>query len=469
MAKTSLVVFFKKPYLPSCLLACISLAYAGLLPRSRWQGDEYLDFAVFREQGWRLIEYRLLHWSPRPVAELLLGLYATAVNGLHRPLAASCDALLWAGLMAACVVPAWFGAPRPPRLFLGLAFFCLFLLGHGVSEVFFWPAGGVAYLPTLAGAVWLFWSVADRRRAAAACALVLAAWSSEMGMLLVLAFCLCAGLARFRAGWPGLWWLLPGAIAAGLAAILLAGGRVAAATISTESATQHHPWASLIAAVPASGAELLAIGHQSLAAKLAILIGFRWSALAWRRPPGQGVELAALGVALLGAAFISVAAAFFQFGDLCCERHETMRECYLVLAMAAFGAASASFWPRPAPAPWCVKLPVLAICLSLFVASLPQIAAAYRLVPQAIRARAATWHSGMSAGTQDMVLTLGPVGGLIGNGEFLAPGTIAQRKGAPWYIDGVLQFFGKTRLTVVPISPPISPPVSPPLSPPLSP
>jgi hypothetical protein len=152
---------------------------------------------------------------------------------------------------------------------------------------------------------------------------------------------------------------------------------------------------------------------------------------------------------LLLAAFCTVAAAYYQFGRLCCQRQETMRGCYLVLAAVCLGAASLRWRPavriRPAFAAAALLLPVC----GLFAARLPALIDAYRAYPQAVQARAATWRSGLQPGTAEMTLVLAPDGSLISNGEFLAPGDYVLGPGSPWYVAGLLQFFDKRRVHVV--------------------
>ena len=109
------------PGLSCCVLLGVIAAYAALLPRARWQGDEYLVFAMLRAGGWDYLLHWYLTWSPRLVSDVLFGLYGAIVLALHRPLAGPCMAVLWAGLACACVIPAWLAdANRLPRVVAGL-------------------------------------------------------------------------------------------------------------------------------------------------------------------------------------------------------------------------------------------------------------------------------------------------------------------------------------------------------------
>jgi hypothetical protein len=454
----------------SCtVFAAIILAHAALLPLSRWQGDEYANFDLLRQQGWSFVVFRLLHWAARPWSEAWLMLYGVAANAAHRPLAGRFDALLWAALAAACLVPAWFGAEtrrddagrRGIRLAFGLALFALFLLGHSICEVFLWPAGAAAYLPTLAGACWLFWCVADGlpgHRAGAAAALLLAAGSSEVGIFLVLIFAAGITLAG-RDRRTGLLWLLPALLVALTDLWVLLHTRIGTIEIlGPESVYVHHVWPSLRAAAPGFFLDLVSSGADMptttdiashVAADILVLIGARWCLASARPEPARQRALFAFCASLLIACYATRAAAFYQFGELCCERHEIMRQCLILLALAAAGAGSAARWPpRIARGAFCLS-PLLAATILLAVPRAPDLLQAYRLAPRSIAARAQTWESGERPGDGAMTMVLTPPGRLLhGLGGF-DPGTYRLGKDTPWHLRGVMQYFGKQSLTIV--------------------
>ena len=435
------------------LMLCVVACYAALLPRARWQGDEYLMFAWLRQGGWNFYLHWYLSWSPRLFSNLLYGAYGVAVLAVHRPLAGTCMAVLWAGLACACLGPAWrTGAPLP-RLAAGAAIMALFLAGHSVTEVFFWPGGGLSYLPTLAGTVWLFWLMLDGltgqplRHLAAALALVVVAGSSEVGIFTALAVAACVGCVQARAPWRQSAWLLPGAVLALVDLALVLHGRVG--TIEGgggDRAVLHLAGAALLRAAASFARELarpdLANGAAvstpvSLASRVLVLLAARWT-LGKTRAPGW--LLPAFGVALLLAAFASLASAYYQFGRLCCARHDTMRACYVTLALAAFGAA----WPRPRPntgaAAWAAAV------LLLFVPAAPALLADYRGMDRAIAARAQTWASGTSPG-DSMVFVIDPSGHVL-DGCGFTPGPAVMSPDLVWWKLGILEFFGKRRAVI---------------------
>lgn len=461
-------------YGASAALLGVVLAYGRLITLSRWQADEYLDFAFLRQFGRQFELYRLLHWSPRPWSEALFMIYGAAVNHFHRPLAGSFACMLWGLLALPCLAPAWLGAPdraaRPVRLLLGMAILAACLVGHPVAEVFYWPAGSVAYIPTLAAAIWLFWRVLDgiegdvTRPLTAGAAVVLAAGCSEVGLFLALCFTGCAALWGVREGVRKLWWLLPGLIVSATLASLLLRGRVGTTEMADTAHTAHHAGASLLAALGPFLRDLGAGNEEAatptgvlttLACRALLLAGTRWClsgqpTQAARRP---GAYLPALAAALLLAAFATLAAAYYQFGTSCCQRHETMRQCFIALAFICLGAWSAIRFPRRVPHAAAPASLLLAVLIP-FATTLPALAEAYRLYPAAIQARALTWQSGLQTASDSMVLTRGPSGGLIPTGDPVPPGTYVLDKETPWYSLGIFQFFGKTRLRVVQPSPP---------------
>ena len=447
------------------LFAAIILAHAGLLPLSRWQGDEYLYVALLRQGGWHFIANRFMHWGPRPWSELLLWLFGVAVNHAHRPLSGRFVSLLWAGLGLACIAPACAPAPRRMRrLAFGLGLFALYLVGHPLAEMFFWPSGAAAYLPTLAGMTWLFWCLVTPGgpipRAQAGLALLLAAGCSEVGLFFTFAFAGCAAVLAMRRGLRAYLWILPGLVVAALDLWLLLHGRAGSAERPGASGPLlHHAWPSLWQGVAGLPAEMLVSGaHEGqpgdvflhAAALGAAVLAGRWCLGAL--PRTRAAELGALAVALLGTAVLSRAAADYQFGELCCQRHETMRHCLTLLAFLAAGAGSGAVWPTRAG----VALPGLAVwgmaALLLAGSRVEPLLATYRRMPAVFAARAATWHAGL-APSPDMVFVMEPGTPMLPELGGFAPGTIRLDQSPPWYDLGVLLFFDKRVLIVARPSP----------------
>jgi hypothetical protein len=447
----------------------VILVHAGLLVRSHWQGDEYLVVARLREEGWHSVLLRYWGWSGRIVSDVLFGIYGAAVNVVHRPLAVWCDALLWVLLLAFCLSPAWLGhlVFRWRRMAMAFALLALFLLGHGVNEVFYWPAAALAYVPTLAGSAMLFWCVVDgmeKRRFGVAAALVLIGGSSEVGLFLAGAF---AGLVILRVVFGGarvsladVVCVLPGMAVALLDAFVVMRSRVqVAGALGGGSATFHHAAASLVAAAPAyfldafageAGAAVWPAALAHAVGYVLVAVGARWCLALGPRIAVRGPYLPVLAGALVLAGFASEAAAFYQFGEACCERHETMRQCFLFLAFASAGA----WWGMVSPPEFGIgarwgSAPLLVAVVLMGAPRLPEILAEYRLIPRVLTARTLTWRSGLGAG--NMVFVNEPDGILIlGAGLPLGFYKLDMDTGdAHWAERGVMEFFEKRNLRVV--------------------
>lgn len=117
-------------------------AFVGLLPYGHWQPDEYRNLVSYRRDADYFFWSRLATWSPRPVSELLVYAYLSAVDTLRQPLIAEALAVAWLILIACLVVPAFLyrrrcGGRLSDVMALPLCLLCLFLVGHPVAEMFY--------------------------------------------------------------------------------------------------------------------------------------------------------------------------------------------------------------------------------------------------------------------------------------------------------------------------------------------
>ncbi len=473
------------PALCATVLSLLLLAHAGLIVAGQWQGDEWFNFSLFRSEGTGFLLHRVLTWSPRPVSEGLVFLYARAVDALHRPLVTPVLGLLWGGLAAcaAALLPGPVGGAtgRRARGLVVLAVLAFFLLGHQVAEMFYWPMGAAAYVGAIAALTLLVMLVLRGRHLSrggavlAAGTMVIAAGSAEVGAMAVGAAAVLLGAAQVR-GQPrrAAVLLVPLGAALLVLALILNGRASAGVALGTETATIHAVWPSLRAAAvqfvretvgldayPA-GAAGLALGA---ATKLALFLGLRAlcrAGLAGSATPRA--HLWALAAALLAASFLSIAAALWQFGLVCCQRHDSFRQCLDVLvllllaALAAArpgGAQSAGVAVRAdaggdvaAGSAWLL----LAVGLALahrgpLQRRLPSLWADYRHLPALLAARNLTWASGASAGPA-MVFREPPQGLVVGETDWPV-GTFALVPMPPWYMQGILLFYGKREVSVV--------------------
>ena len=486
------------PPLAAALLVLLLLAHAGLIVAGQWQGDEWFNFSLFRSQGTGFLLNRVLTWSPRPVSELLVFLYARAVDALHRPLVTPVLALLWATL-AACAATLLPGPCAPPprqsglareadhsrraRGLIVLAVLAFFLLGHQVAEMFYWPMGAAAYVGAIAALTFVVMLVLRGRHLSgggavlAAGAMAVAAGSAEVGAMAVGGAALLLAAAQLRRhplrAAP---LLVPLAVALLVLALILHGRAAAGVALGPETATIHALWPSLRAAAAQFAHETLALdaypdGWPGLAigaaTKLALFLAFRVlcrAGLAGSLTPRT--HLWALVAALLAASFLSIAAALWQFGLVCCQRHDSFRQCLDVLVLLLLAALAARPRQSGQPGPRLAACPpdprrdvvagsawlLLALVLVLshrgpLMRRLPSLWADYRHLPALLAARNRTWASADAPGP-DMVFHGPPQGFVVGETDWPA-GTFTLTPTPPWYMQGILLFYGKQSVAVM--------------------
>ena len=458
-------------------------AYAGLIPMGRWQVDEYRLFTLLRLWGVENLPARL-QYSPRPFSELLLFLYGEAVLHLHRPLVTSFLAVVWTSLITSTGLTAFAALPRSAwRVPLALAFtFALVataLTGADATEAFYWPVAAAAYIPTLAAGLCLFFltscPVSRRRRTMSGIALGVAACSSEVGAAFALCFALAIAAERLLAVLQrrirpaaalaaSAWWLIPGVIGAlvfvaffqlrsryGVDAPGAGDARYAAQIADSVFDGVRDMLAELVAgSSPRQGWPLAA----TIAARVLFVLGFAWSwRLAAATPARLDRDRVALAAALLGAAFFSIAAAYQHFGQLCCERQQSVRQGFLTLDLVILAISALAAWPwvstlarrMPAMAPLILAAGLLLPLLWRF----EELSRSYALFHWGIEARARTWASGLQPGKRGMILYLPPDSlGLAVHGTSDPYRTYGNWPDAPNLVQDMSRFFGKRSVTV---------------------
>ncbi len=462
------------------LTAFVLILYLGLIGLGQWQADEYVDFAALRSKGWRFFYERML-WSPRPVSELLLFIYGWMVNHFHRPLIAPFLAVLWAGFLAAGL--ATFVQTRGERsrdenslaLIVTLTLMALFLAGGGLTEVFYWPVGAAAYLPTLAATLLFFWQVvygrlaSEQGRALCFIALVVAALSSELGAMFAACFALVqvlsSGIHRWRkhsnpqdsAGLA--WWAVPGLLSWAVLFIVWMnrfhqpepGFTVAAATVG-------QPLLSSAVALRELGAEMLGRFPEQPQTRIAPTLisellfclggGLCWSFarfLKFDRVAGWRMI-----AAFLLASWLSLTSSYLHFGTAGGQRHELLRHCWILMSFGGTGALLASPLSRWRPqARW--KHRVLApLALVLAVASVwhvREILREYRAYPSIARTIHENFRSGFDATTDQMVYAVAAHRGVMAFAQ-VEPGFYSRNPANASYPQYILRFFDKRTLIV---------------------
>lgn len=455
----------------TAVMVAIIAVHFGLLNRGAWGGDDYTTFSAYRTGGLQYGWFRFWSWSPRPLAELLYGLYAAAVIVSRRPLIIPLLFLGWIAFLA-CAVPTLLHRNRDGMAshVLGTtALLAFVILGQHVFWVFYWPLAILAYMPVIAAALFLLFSLVNENPrpqfesagVATTFVLIAAAWSSESATLVVLVFSGMAvvyQLIRDRTGASRMRIVarrLP-PIAAGLlvVAFSLFNHRTADPMFADgDAAVYHHTLASLRASAVRLPLELFSpagepSGHFVLGVIIRALF-FAGIYCCWvTRDPAARRDrhwLPVLALALVTEMLLELAATYRQFGAPCCAHHVEVRYGLGLVALAAL-----AIWLPPPPRV-SVRM-VRAIAPALLVAAtvpllLPRyqdLALDYKFYREPGRLRAATWESGFSPGP---AMTLyQPVQDSVFPAQIPAGHQVA---GDSWWARGVLKFFGKESVDVV--------------------
>ncbi len=423
------------------MLLCLVtvLAFAGLVPLGTWQ-DDFLYLHNYHQQGLGFLADRLLHWSPRPLSETLIYFYAIAVYHFGLPLIGVFTGMFWLILIAAIVLPTWLG--KRGKL-LSIVMLAMLLLGHPVTEFFYWPDGVAAYLPTLAAAAilltldWGGWSETRAGFFWNFVALTVAAASFEVGAIFTLVYAALLAITRSIGSWQrGALLAMPALLSLFLLYLQFVGRVSQGSEVIGDAAIAHHLLASMIATVEKIPFELLkgdTLRHkytglaEGLLIKSLFFVGLYFAMSARPHSPSKRLQRMrlVLAIALIGTAFVTIMAAFYNFGELCCERHDTLRQNYLLIALASIATWLAAYRPSRH---YKFAMPVLSLALliPMLVVS-PRLMAEYRDYATIVNARNFTWQSGRAVGPDMKIIQTTP--NLTGN-LYITPG-IYQRSADP--------------------------------------
>jgi hypothetical protein len=434
---------FRNAWAMACVVSSVVvLAYLGLVPLGNWQADEYDVFATLPDTAQAFIRARVEGWSPRPVSELLIYTYGWLVKSRGEPLVHAALIPVWAMLVAGAMAVAHRNRAGRRWALVPMALLAMFLLGHPVSELFYWPMGALAYLPSLAaialvlvaneclnprrGATWILITLT----------LIVAAASSEVGAMFVLAFIAyfaCSakrreGCVTWRVWVPALG--LPAVVAAALL-IQLARVRVGNTAEVYDATIAHDFLVALWKAVPRGMREWVALnparpnGRSLLlgaVAKGLFAVGVYRLSAAHFDVQRQRTRLA-IAFACLGLVPATIFAAYYQFGAMCCERHSTFRQCMVYVAIVALASWAASRKARKRVGDGDASDPGTAwkgpayLIAAMLVAALPsagKLVNDYRAYASIAEARRATWISGRSP-ESSMTFTPVSTARIVGN------------------------------------------------------
>lgn len=284
------------------LLSCaVILAHLGLVRAGGWGSDEFYNFVRFQHTGLTWFFVRLLQWSPRPASDTLLYLYALAVGHWRMPLIAPFLVVVWSVLIIGTFAAGWQrgSAGLLPRLTVAATVLAMFLLGHRINYLFYWPMGTAPYLLDLTGITVVVFQVVfagtSRPAGRLACAIGLgvAATSSETGLFFALPFTAAMLLLEL----PGSQRQRPGQIAPITAALVIA--------VFLAYIVAVNPWQGIGDASPYFHNVASAPITASSEAALAVALVFTIAAILLPRPRASGWYLVPLGVSLATGACLA--------------------------------------------------------------------------------------------------------------------------------------------------------------------
>lgn len=456
------------------VIACIAVAvlivsfHSLAVPYALWQGDEYDYFYNLQMEGHGFFWRRLLLWSPRPLSEAAIALYGLAVAYWDRPLIGWALGIVWSACAILAFSPALLGKGELfARLFLVAFAAMLIFLGHPVADILYWPMAAVAHLPVIAAATSLTLALIIGRSTPLleALCLSIAASSSEAGVFLTGSYLLLRGMGVIiqREAFRGWAWLSIPAVLCAMIVWRLIMGR-AGMPHPHGTPTQGYALASLNAAIDPFIHNLLMLQPDEISSGgptggsvrdgviLKILIAIGAAALCratgWRPRISR---LVGLVLALMATSFLTIAAANYEFGFLCCQRHETLRLDFSELIALLIGAGTARFFPKGR------DKAVLVACaaMMLFTAETsrwrwPGMHLFFSSRALEADARQKTWLSGKSSGPI-MTMSQGTNSSLFYYWPW-EPGD--YKAGGPgWDVQSMMKFFGKQEVIVQPAVP----------------
>ena len=212
-------------------------------------------------------------------------------------------------------------------------------------------------------------------------------------------------------------------------------------------------------AAPATGRDLLRGGIAKalfFAGSLACCLRVLPSSV---RSETAGRYLGALAASGVVAAYVSIAAANYQFGAVCCERHAAMRHCLLLLAIVSLAGALAISRRQPTRrtgsiGAWAAAAAPVALALAAIAAlqtSGPRLLSDYRDYSRLRAAWAQTWASGTGAGST-MTFHQSEPGRFVGGVVVLPASTYVlddPLKDPGWWVTGVMRFFRKREVRFI--------------------
>ncbi|MBS9720221.1 hypothetical protein JYU29_05915 [Tianweitania sp. BSSL-BM11] len=452
--------------------------------------DEYLTLRELDSGGVSFLLTRITEWSYRPFSEGLVFLYSLAVASSGSQLITHFLGGLWLILLLLLCLPVLLFRSetglgnKGAALMLVLTVMVLFLGSRAVAEVFYWPQGSAAYLPALACLGFVTFSLALSGRSgfgevlALTLMLAVLALSTEVGAMIsacfVGAFLVLAVLDRWKTKERGVLassdFLLIIVLLAALPVFyfVLNGRMSGSGEVFGNPEIAKNIGRSLWEALKKFPTDGLGLRYTpdrpvwffaTLLAKVLLFAGalglFRQLNVSGAaRSQRQVVSLFAWLAALMAGSLFSLVAAFYQFGVVCCERHQTTRDCLAVLAIVVVARIVAMILPgngghRSRISP--VALLAGATLLVAF-ANAPALLHDYKSYSRAWNARNETWMDGRSD-EAFMIFRQPPILRIAG-GQNWEVGQYERQEEPTLTIRVIMDYFGKTRMDMRPVGEP---------------
>lgn len=462
----------------SLIFYFIAFLYLALIPIGHWQ-DEYYTFNDIITLNHHFIS-RIVHWSPRPVSESLIFLYAEIVRVSHRQMISEALAVMWITLIFGLLSPVFryqkqSGNTLPSSCILfPPALFCLFLTCSPPAEFFYWPVSSFAYMPVLAAASFILGSclfpVENKKSSQCFIPLILTLSSlcSECGALFTILFCCCHALPNWkefiRPASPkyNLIWFLP-VLSSLLILYALSKGRFGSSGEISNPLIAHHIFRALSAGCTQFFSEIITpypdgwgqgTGHFYGALLSKIL--FFWSIYFIFNPENTDrtthrscSALFLLGLSCLSCALSIAIASFYEFGMEGSPRHVTLRQCLIYIGLAAL-AASLAAWRSKKPSLRTSYYPVLLLLGAVVVPfswNINALVQNYKIYGVLYTIHNNNWQSGLRR-SESMIFINTPNAPITGSLQ-LPPGI--YNNGDPsnlWLINGMMGYFHKHTITI---------------------
>jgi hypothetical protein len=455
--------------------------HLGLVDIGQWAYDEFAIISSYRDNGLIALSTRLFHWSPRPIAEIIIWLYGCLVNWTHRPLIGAFLGLLWLTLISAPLIAFvqirkdFRVNSRRSGVFLALFGFgviVLFLVEHDPSSLFFSPVVSAAYLTTLSAITLCFFQLAfsltecRRGRVITALALIVAAASSETGAFFAIVFGLLSliFISSERSGrsWHKcnmLWYLVPALVGTGIFYLIIS-QRMRTQEALFATAEYHNVVISLKTAVGQLIKEYLIAGQRlsirgiflSLLLKAWFFVGVRYCWLSSGMKVARREMLMVLALSIIGTTYFSVAASYYGYGGLTNFWHQGLRQCLIILFVATAALLSCYYRAPNLSVGRCEWIGSIALCITLILVAPARVRGLihdYQNYSGCIESRDKSWRSGLSDG--DTMIWFSPPRGRVADTFLFAPGVYNSESTAPGVLD-IMHFFHKEHLEIRPWS-----------------